>query len=1447
MHETCLDVMGLGVRSTASSDITFARTTFEIPWDDLPSIDSVEVELNGSNQDSTGREIRIIDLSGPTQVAAVTIPASTGDTTNLKTISAAWASPPSSGTKQYAVQVEGSAANDQVYCHSLRIRIVQTGAPSSTVAWFPLVADRASSRTENIATDSHNNTAYAQSLASNFCHYLHQASLLSGSAVTARLCATARKLSTFTTHFQTVALHNLTSGNTVTASEVSNGSGSADTTWKHVVSGDISGDSEWVDGEEYDCRHKTNNAFSATWVATAWIRFTISDPAAVRTWFRIQHDISGTVISDHWERTKYVASRYDGPSPALAGTGKENVVGDVHGVVEDHGTNAGPGSSSPTKQGQVDFTGTKAYAEGTSGTLTDGNYYGGGSDRTDSSTIDLTALFLVVDNVISAADFQRAASEAFGLSDSARMVVYSVKRLSASEALGVGEPGKQAADFGFTALPAVSEAFGLSDEPQAPAGQPYLSASEALGIVDEPGIPFSGPAYSARTLTIAEISLSQGDRYIASKGVRHPDRFYRGIVKQWGSVVRSFPMPTGIPQIGEAVVEVVDDDGELRRLFGESDPRNSTVVLKDGPEGGSYALFQTIYTGDISGVEFLPGMQRISLLDKSWRWLDEQIPKLLVRRIFDDALLGRNVREKREGAYREEEVFSPIVIGIVPAGSVNAVRLSDTRFNLCRHPVPHSQIALLGRGPDDEDFTSVSATITEEVKLIDGIQYRLTHADFSTAQDERFELRWGGHGMTDTGLNTGAVIETPAEGFEAFLLRIAGRTADQINDAAFKTAAAYMAAIDTGGPVAGLYVAGSITEALTYGEAATRYLRSFGLVMYLDKQGRISIRMVTDQPETLTDLDDLQDILEKSESHRLANPVYSKIDYQFARNNASGEWIETGTESNANALTQLKRPSEFTLPLWFVADPFTATWVVLDLVQWTDPTAKRIKKSVPGHRRMPQLELAQWVSVTNWSGPGSGYSQQPFLLTGIRYDVDGRRLELEAITRLQPQAGQGAVKGNPSLDARVGPHYFAHGKFFAVLKDRNDETILNVMASVDWGQNFTIANATGAPVFGSGNRILAHDSVTDRALATRILIVTQTLDGVVELHAFDMSLQQWEFVNRVVWASVSGFENIEFGNSEPQFMAQVERSRGAKARIGVFFFRESDPNLSGQFGGLRGRTAWAYSDDDGLTWSTPVDIGKDVDLQSRYGELYSYHGGRIYAGDGDRFHFFYTRLPGDLTRNTPDAFHRTALDSGSLSAETQWILTDLSTFTVPSPYHYGVAALQYEENEEGELEPWLYVPFNGALNGNWIRVQSGDGLESGPTWKGNHFTAGNVILVDAGDGNTNAPQMTMQSVRGTIHFMGAHHLGLTFKSYSFHNITGNSQADRIGPHYNVLLGPQHAGFLILDLAGRLWIATLQTSRTVDYEFYFTFWPLSDLPRDAAFDTTAIEALITAPE
>jgi len=542
--------------------------------------------------------------------------------------------------------------------------------------------------------------------------------------------------------------------------------------------------------------------------------------------------------------------------------------------------------------------------------------------------------------------------------------------------------------------------------------------AEAMVLTDSVDTAFSqGPFGTGKTLMIGEFKLAGGTLFRAGKGIRHPSRFYRGKIISFGTIIKSIPIPAGLPQISDAIVTFADTDGELRQLMSIDPPQNREVVLKIGDEDASEAVFQTVYTGVITHVSFPPGQAKVFLRDISFQFLSEQLPNLLTRENFiADPFWAKNLIGRSEGRFDEAEIFSPIVFGIVNSvgldtpGAINTVRLDSTTFNLAQHPINQSEVRLFKRDPqrNETTFTEITGgfSIVEISKTIDGVDFIFTHAVFGSARSDGYELRWDGRGLTDDGTKDGAVLRNPIDCLRAYLVRIAQRDLfDDLDVTEFIDQAEIMAAVTTGGPTEGLFCDGAIAQRMTHREAITRILTSFNIFLFTNKVGKLSPRYIGASDPNRPVLTDVQDIYRQSETHALARPIINDINLQYFRTYSDQSWNKQLTVENTDEITVLGRREKRDLKLFFVRDDFVADRVARDFLQFSSSNSFRIVFTAPGHRDIQGIDLATLVGITSYSGPdpsGEGYDNLEFLIHKLEFNTNNKQLKVHAIARVTP-------------------------------------------------------------------------------------------------------------------------------------------------------------------------------------------------------------------------------------------------------------------------------------------------------------------------------------------------------------------------------------------------------------------------------------------------------------
>ena len=297
-------------------------------------------------------------------------------------------------------------------------------------------------------------------------------------------------------------------------------------------------------------------------------------------------------------------------------------------------------------------------------------------------------------------------------------------------------------------------------------------------------------------------------------------------------------------------------------------------------------------------------------------------------------------------------------------------------------------------------------SIVEVAKTIDDVDYIFTHVVFGSARSDGFEVRWDGEGMTDNGTKTGTVVRNPSTAIKLYLTRIAQQDeTTQLELANFSAVATLLDAVDTGGSVTGLFCDGALTQRMTHKEAISRLTRSFGIFIFTNKKGLISLKYIDTEDLTRLVLDDVQDIYLKSELHGLASPVFNQVDLQHTRTFSDQSWNAQLTVTDDLAVTELGRVESKDLKLFFVRDDFVGDKVARNFLQFVNPRSYRIMFTVPGHRRTRDIELGDRIGITNYSGIDSssgGYLNKEFLIHKTDFATDSKQLRVHAVARRDP-------------------------------------------------------------------------------------------------------------------------------------------------------------------------------------------------------------------------------------------------------------------------------------------------------------------------------------------------------------------------------------------------------------------------------------------------------------
>jgi hypothetical protein len=756
---------GIGLSSAASSDTTFDRTKHQFDTGDYDGSPSYYFEINCINldTDSNGKDVSLVD-SGGTAKATINVPASTGTAGNWTRLRSS-SFTPVSGLETYRIKLEGTNSGDDLQVLRWRWIVKPTNATKMRICYpMSLADDQACSNSEDASvwSTTHGSYLYDDRNRQNFFKFVN--GQFAGDTVQYEYEVLAWKNGTNPGKTGLTCADNVDPTHVLSSSEIDVTVGSTRNILRTTID---QGDVDWISGNDYEFNVHTVDSLKTTRVFYACVYVTITNVTRARTYWALHGGWNGSTAHDAEDgRMLYEASDYQNPTAFYGQTARYITGAAGNGLELNHfSTNDGPGTTGATQVQEHSAPATKDYEEWST-SVTDTYRYGGGLWRTNNGAA-IYSQFLILD-IEFTPDEELEAQDDFALgeypetpfavtieeleapqddlilTDYAEFgdAVYSYKELEAQD------------DFVLTDYPEIDQALSIIE----------LEVQDDFVLTDDVEYDIS-EAFSGKTLVIAEMRVDQGTEYVAGKGVRHPTRYYRGLVKTWGTVVRSIPVPVGVPHIGDAVVELSDVDNRWRSIFAAIPPQNREMVLKIGAEGGSERTFYRAYTGKVKHVSFPPGHARVVLQDKTFEFLDVELEDLLTRENYDNPELGQNLIQRTSGTYEEEQVFSPIVFGDVASGDVavlgamNAVRLDGNTFNLAQHPIPHDEIIVYGKAPDDTDFAEVGGySIVEEERTLNDIDYTFTHIEFSSDKVDGYEVRWDGHGMTDDETSTGTAI-----------------------------------------------------------------------------------------------------------------------------------------------------------------------------------------------------------------------------------------------------------------------------------------------------------------------------------------------------------------------------------------------------------------------------------------------------------------------------------------------------------------------------------------------------------------------------------------------------------------------------------------------------------------------------------------------------------------
>lgn len=553
---------------------------------------------------------------------------------------------------------------------------------------------------------------------------------------------------------------------------------------------------------------------------------------------------------------------------------------------------------------------------------------------------------------------------------------------------------------------------------------------------EEEDPPAGSPSRGTEWHTLCKIFLDSGTKYYSKKEVNHPVYVYEGRIKSFGFVDRSIPVPSGLPQLGDCRIQVIDTDMALRDVLAHETPRRRFIELRNVPEGGSESAHPPFATFEIYDFELANGIVEISGRDVNFSWIDNVIPGLINRTNFPDLMPGI------------DEAFMPIIAGVLdapdegsppnPQGVLTLPRMTLTRWGLAQHPILY--VELCGRLTNEDLFTEIDPgdyTVTEEPHTIDGVDYTLSFIDFTVDQDPGLEVRCRiVEGFATRGAfgNMPAVINSPLTALrnpvDAWINVVYGTLARETRIPRFNTdsflevhALFDSGLIDYVSPAAPYACDFAIDEPITIREFMSWWQTSFETDVYVNRYGEIEMNVTTvtdpDRPvfsqgPVFGNITDDSLILLNTVRQRSANPTCNRLRYNSAYNYSEEEWAQKDVFDNeddqlalggaGSPIVPFIEESDSPLELRCVRDPLTATDVARRRMEFLALGSYRIEFQAPLPYAYNDLELARLIGVTSvWGLEVGGYHNQEIKVTGLTYELDRKVVTVRGILRV-PQS-----------------------------------------------------------------------------------------------------------------------------------------------------------------------------------------------------------------------------------------------------------------------------------------------------------------------------------------------------------------------------------------------------------------------------------------------------------
>lgn len=531
-------------------------------------------------------------------------------------------------------------------------------------------------------------------------------------------------------------------------------------------------------------------------------------------------------------------------------------------------------------------------------------------------------------------------------------------------------------------------------------------------------------------LILASLYLDSGTEYFSSVRVTHPDYLYEGYALSWGSIDRTVPLVSGLPEVSDAKIRLADTNRHWRDLLYRQTPRRRLIDIKLVEEGESVSAGQLLFTGEVKDAQFGAGYVELTLKDRMFSWLDEPIPAMLIRELYPDLPAENeggflNIIQGEMRSVGSQQSPPTENSGVIPCPHYGVIGSPPTadRYGLAMHPVANVVAVYRNNGSTWEVVDASEYEITEVEITAFNVDMTHTFIDFHANQNDAeiradvdgidFRGPWGS--LPEEGhTSPPAALRNPIDffiGVTYFILNKAGVSTtvfDTVEIAALREAFE----IGFGSPPVVYLCDGAVTEPITAREFLGRFLPSFNLLMFQNISGLIALRFIDEENVSRPVFSEGKYInfgtFTESLPATIANQIVYRYDFNPVRNEFEAWGIYNTYEQYVLGLSNLSPPEDKVekeeIQLHFIRDLDTALDVITRRAEFMALGSFQQEFEIPMPPTMADVELAAQVGITHSQGLAEGgYINREVVIFGITAYLDELKFRLRTVLR-EPQS-----------------------------------------------------------------------------------------------------------------------------------------------------------------------------------------------------------------------------------------------------------------------------------------------------------------------------------------------------------------------------------------------------------------------------------------------------------